>query len=323
MGVFTPGDLMAIIAIHPTILTILGALCAYGLYVYGKTDDLQDRVFRDTARINDLKFAGAVGLPFTDIYVTSDADNRRKLIARLVKLATGEPVEDLSTNPADQGDEALRITSAISSYYPFPTSAHRDGSGRTPRPVRLESLPQIRQWVLDMDQLVSPLLFATTVYQAHLKEALGAASARHDAQVTWMKAALVAQLEKTLETEGQRPSPGQLSDLRGLGEQMQGSLLSIATSFLENLPKAKDIVESTKTQLSVLGAYQRRHPSKWTLIVSVGLSGLALLVGVFYPIAWLILQGTASVPGLRMALLVPLAIYALIFGYVVWILSRV
>lgn len=112
---------IAAASIHATILAIVfGVFTAYGLYAYGRIDELTIRVVQQARRINALRFAGSFGLSGTGIYVASNPGNRKQLVSRLVSIAMQVPDPNVPQDLALRGEEAMRIISALSHYYPFP-----------------------------------------------------------------------------------------------------------------------------------------------------------------------------------------------------------
>ena len=219
-------------------------------------------------------------------------------------------------NDADQGDEFLRLISAISSYYPFPATAKPDGTWLpTPEPLRLKTVDELRRWLTDMDK-VTRLIGSWTLFNSRFEEILAASSARRDAEFEFAHAHLEHQAEAAR-------SPGLAADLRRMGQVIRSiPLRQIATAFFDNLSTAKTVADATKHRLRALDEYQERQPPRWLFVLSFALAIAALLISVFYPIAWWAWQGEAPLPYLRWALLVPLASYALVLIFIISILSR-
>jgi hypothetical protein len=144
---------------------------------------MEERAFQEAEKINTIRFADIYLFPPDGIYVSSDVKNRRQLLTRLIHLASPAPHDDVPSEPADKGAEALRVMSALSSYYPFPTIIRMTLKGyamnvEEPDPVRFVNLQELHQWIVDIEEVAGRAgwLHETDIRWAKLQEILSAFS---------------------------------------------------------------------------------------------------------------------------------------------------
>lgn len=163
--------------LHGTILSIIiGIFSAYALNMFDRLDVMRNDIFRDAAKINSIRVPGSFGLSGAPEYMSSNDEVRRKLLSKFTKLVMGVPSGDLPPSPSERGAEILRITSAISHYYPFPTRAKPNDQGGVSlgqiQPISFQVLDDIEKWIKDVDAIHGSVFWILDNHRGKLEEYL-------------------------------------------------------------------------------------------------------------------------------------------------------
>ena len=278
---------MSIIEIHASVLSIIIAfLSAYGLFVFGRLDELEHKAFSESLRINNVHLISKYRSPRHRFEHLQNIDPDSQYFAILrrmqeilaIRLAeTGkEKPSALINSAAEQGIELICNMNVLENIYPFATYIYFDQDGKVVdkeimEPIRFHSLGEIRKWVKDLDAAILAVNFLYLSRKAKLYELCGLA-----------------------EKEWYRKFPLKEEKLRSLGTLSSGDIEDLLRSragismlvddFFKNMSESQTILLSVKKILEDYDLYKNRHISKQWFSVALILSCVAFTSGVILPL---------------------------------------
>lgn len=177
------------------------------------------------------------------------------------------------------------------------------------RPVNLDNPSQVRQWLSDLEQVVSQLTWVYVVHRAKLQQSLDAFYARQ--KVEWPLS------PERLEELSKHLSQPQMEDLKRTLQH--ATLGSIVERFFENLFLAGEIAAATRAELDTLDSYRRRQPAKWQLVTALCATAVVFGLSVAYPMLSLVYETLPPAPSSAFVT-VPLIFYAaMAIVFVAWV----
>ena len=278
---------IAIAEVHAAILSIfIAAVSGYVGLSYTSLNEIEHKALQEAEAINRLTYEGHYGDPTAEMYVSSNANNRRKLLSRF----SGLIVEDL--DPSEIGEEALRILSALYMYYPFPKRITTDGSGHVtigpPQPLFFTTLEELRQWVLDLEEVTRVV---DHIRSPTLQESLGAYFRK------WVN---------TPESVYLKLTAAQIEAMT--------KYRSIMDHIVQQMRQANEIAEEARSFFRQLETAKKRQPTGEIIGGLMG-AGIAFLCGVLLPMFW------PKVPEILL-LWIPSVFYIIAFTYIVHFLWK-
>jgi hypothetical protein len=285
-----------IIGIHAAILSIIiSAFAGYAIYLYGKMDDLESRVFQEATKINALSLLGKPTIG-GQTFDTSSQDKQRQLVSDLEALILGGPVNNVIIRPKNPADRGLYISGIIESLrgdYPFPLPNRR---------VEFNNLEEVRKWSSWVSDIVGKALYVEEAYGSQLRYYVNILSQFENEE-----------FEKYRQEQLKRLSPEAVEDLvrnfkRTSSDNIEECFKDFSTAF--------DISKTVDGLLKELDFYKSRQLNKKFVWVGLILAGITFIFGVIMPMI------NSNLPR-WVYLWEPLAFYAFIFFTVLYLVARI
>lgn len=301
---FSYPNLLTLAGIHATIISIfMAGATGYFLYLVSRRDELLSAIYDEAERVNSISFGAAIGLPGKGVYVASDNANRRELIERFVCMGMGVPGPGIPRDRKTQGQEALRIISALGNYYPFPQYVEPTPEGglahRETKRVEFEDIDDVKKWASEADYLASRLGWLHRVHRAKLLGLLYEAT--DDLDKGFQERFDPSRFQNSLDPEA-------LQDLQTI---TSASTRWIVGRFFHNVESIQQIAQSVNEKLVRWESYKRRTSNKVVMLGFVLTNVLVFASGVVYPL-------TGIQVGLEYVVWVPFFIYGLAFVYLIY-----
>ena len=255
---------ISIVGIHASILSIIIAfLSMYGLFVFGKLDDLEHQAFSEALKINNVHLMYTYKSPRHQFIHLLNVEPKLRYLTVLDSIKNiflsdfNENYKNGMNPTSDFGEKGTNLLcnmTVLENIYPFATYIYFDENGKvldkeTKEPVIFDSLNDIRMWIEDIDKIVLNIHFLYIAKQSKLTELF------QEAEKAWHAKYPVK--EDELLSSGQYSS----ADIEDL---MRGKLIinNFRNDFFENIAETQNILLRTRKILEDYDLYKNKHISK-------------------------------------------------------------
>lgn len=286
-----PADKITIADIHATIFSIIiGFISAYALYAYSKVNEIELQVIEEASKINkfQVKYTSSIDRTLD----TSETTERENIIEQLTKIGMKFSTYDhvnsskeiaktpLPSTSLEKGLLTLKLLSNLYTHYPFSTKL-LDYSGNTPvKPVKLNTVEDVKKWVVDMEKTLQSLLWTLRSHKKVHQENFDAV--------------------ESYEIELFKSAPENLKSTNK--HQIQ--------NYIDTADSAEELISSVN---SLLIQIDGRKPNKAVVISSIVISIIGIVCGVLIPMI-------NKEVKLFIVLWIPIMCYLVIFGGIMIIL---
>lgn len=306
---FKPLNVAATTGIHATILSIIaGLVIGYGLYLYGKSQELQNQLFQEAAKINlislNAAFPSQTDRGKRQDYDTSDPEKRKEVLDLLENNGWGSVGARGNPN-AQRGYDTQFLLGVLYTHYPF--------AGNDAPKLPFNSTDQVKSWVDDLDKTSFELLTTLSIRKDSFQEDFNEITSSL-IKIAGSDPATLEKLKSIMPPEMfQKHLEGKEKERAKILEQSSYSL----TDYAKPAIAARELVTSVKSLLAQVEAQSEvRKSSKSILIIGLIVTFFGFLCGVVFP---MINEEISPI----IFLVIPIVIYCVVFIYTFYILTQI
>ncbi|HBP89179.1 MAG TPA: hypothetical protein PKK23_06440 [Nitrospirales bacterium] len=285
--------------LHGTVLSIIvGAFAAYSISTFLGLEKFLHDVFRVAIKINQIKVSGSYGLSSYSTYFGGrDEEERTKLVRKLQDLISGDtltsgpPLENLPTDSSERGAEILKIISAISHHYPFPTRARPHEKGGVEGfqdPVVFRSVDEVEAWIKAVEEINIRVSWAFDNNKGKFNEYIQQFHQREVAE----HQKVYGSRRPLAEVFRDSVSPGALQDIQEADKKLTNmGTYDFGTNLVKGfdlaIKEANDIALELKIRLEEYRIAKDHVPKKFWLFFTLGFASFSFLCAVILPMFFL------------------------------------
>jgi hypothetical protein len=246
-------------------------------------DESSQAVLTEAENVNHIIVAAEYMPSAAPEYQSGDDEVRKRLLAKLSSLVMGVPMPGLPKTAGLKAAELMRIITALSTHYPFPTITHPTENGKTVsekiEPVKFQSVEDVRKWRNDLRAISNLNSWLLRAHKAKFDQLVG--EFRTGLEFGLPSAPEIPEeVMRNLQPAARRDIE-ESTKMADPMEKNSGRIL--VAGFSRMLNQADNISSAMGIKLDQYQVMKRHVPSKTWFYITIGFASLAFICAVILP----------------------------------------